>query len=121
MSDKTITIPYKEYQNLLLFRKMAEEHQDSIVVEKHTNTGFSCMEYWTVYSKDDYAKDLNEKLRSHFLSTEEGEALKKENADLQEKIEELKQGPPYKKMFHTLLFFNFLCVLAYIIGEYILN
>jgi hypothetical protein len=100
---------------------MAEEHQDMIVVKKECSETYSSVEIWSVYSRDDYAKDLNEKLKRYFLSTEEGEALKKENAELMEKIEELKKEPPYKKMFNTLLFFNFLCVLAYIIGEYILK
>lgn len=121
MSERTITIPYEEYHDLCRFRDMAEKHQDAIVVKKHCHEGFASIEYWIVYSKDDYAKDLNNALQSRFLSTEEGEALKKENTELQEKIEELKQEPPYKKMFNTLLFFNFLCILAYVIGEYILN
>lgn len=119
MSERTITIPYKEYLNLCLFKKMAEEHQDLIVVKKHCSGTYHEAEFWTAYSKDDYAKDLNEEMKRNFLSTEEGESLKKENAGLMEKIEELKKEPPYKKMFNTLLFFNFLCVLAYIIGEYI--
>jgi len=121
MNERTITIPYKEYQTLCLFQKMAEEHQDMIVVKKECSETYSSVEIWTAYSKDDYAKDLNEKLKRYFLSTEEGEALKKENAELIEKIEELKKEPPYKKMFNTLLFFNFLCILPYVIGEYILK
>ena len=73
-------------------------------------------------STDDVIKSVSVMLpEAVYLSREEGEALKKENAELMEKIEELKKEPPYKKMFNTLLFFNFLCVLAYVIGEYILN
>lgn len=121
MSERTITIPYEEYQKLRRFRDFADDSQDLIVVKKYCSGTYHDAVFWTAYSKDDYAKDLNKKLKSHYLSTEEGEALKKENTDLQEKIEELKQEPPYKKMFNTLLFFNFLCILAYVIGEYILN
>lgn len=65
-------------------------------------------------------KNLSE-IAVRCLSEEEGEALKKKNAELQEKIDEMKYEPCYRGLFHALLFYNFLGVLAFIIGECILN
>lgn len=121
MNERTITIPYEEYKELRRFRDFADDSQDTVVVEKRQDGMGYSLKQWVTYSKDEYIKEVNEELHSHYLSTEEGEALKKENVELMEKIEELKKEPPYKKMFNTLLFFNFLCILAYTIGEYILN
>lgn len=81
MSERTITIPYEEYQEL---------------------------------------KTLSE-IAVRCLSEEDGDALKKQNVELQEKIDEMKYEPRYRMLFHALLFYNFLCVLAFVIGEYILN
>ena len=121
MSERTITIPYEEYQELRRFRDFADDSQDTVIVEKRQDGMGYSIKQWVTYSKDKYIQEVNEELHSHYLSTEEGEALKEENAELKEKIEELKKEPSYKKMFNTLLFFNFLCVLAYVIGEYILK
>lgn len=121
MSERTITIPYKEYQELNKFREVMKDNKQRVVVERHLDTMNYHLVNWDVYSSDEYVKKVNAELSKHYLSEKEGNELKRQNADLQEKIEELKQEPPYKKMFNTLLFFNFLCILAYIIGEYILN
>lgn len=119
MSERTITIPYEEYKELRIFRDFADDSQDTVVVEKrHDGRGYS-LKQWVTYSKDEYIKEVNNELHSFYLSREEGDILKELNAELTNKIEELKKEPPYKKMFNTLLFFNFLCILAYIIGEYI--
>lgn len=121
MSERTITIPYEEYQELRRFRDFADDSQDTVIVEKRQDGMGYSLKQWVTYSKDKYIKEVNEELHNHYLSTEEGESLKEENAELKEKIEELGKEPSYKKMFNTLLFFNFLCVWAYIIGEYILK
>ena len=34
MSERTITIPYEEYQELRRFRDFADDSQDTVVVEK---------------------------------------------------------------------------------------
>lgn len=121
MSERTITIPYEEYQELRRFRDFADDSQDTVVVEKRQDGMGYSLKQWVTYSKDEYIKEVNEELHSLYLSREEGDILKELNAELTNKIEELKKEPPYKKMFNTLLFFNFLCILAYIIGEYILK
>ena len=121
MSERTITIPYKEYQELNRFREVMKKNKQKVVVERRLDTMNYHLVNWYVYTSDEYVKKINDELSERYLSEKEGDELRRRNAELMEKIEELKKEPPYKKMFNTLLFFNFLCILAYIIGEYILN
>lgn len=109
MSEKTITIPYEEYLELQTFKSVAEK--DVTMIRHTTNSLGRFYEYKYVYTKDLAVQRLSQELKN----------AKEELAKANEREEKLSHETPYKSMFQTLLFFNFLCCLAYIIGEYIFN
>lgn len=109
MSERTITIPYEEYQELQLFKSVAEK--DVTMIRQTVDTFGNFYKYEYVYTKDLAVMHLSQELKD----------AKEELVKADEREEQRPCEPPYKALFHTLLFYNFLCVLAYIIGEYILN
>lgn len=162
MSERTITIPVEEYEELKGYRLAVMEKGKAVFERRVTTENGERHEEMLIYTHEDFQKKIedmcdvlysagkveesspqelfalrsqvnrlksslalqehyNSELRKNTVSKELYEAIKEVNVELQEKIEELKQEPPYKKMFNTLLFFNFLCCLCYVIGEYILK
>ena len=121
MKEKTITIPYEEYQELCRIQKWSEDYKKTVFVVKHHETNSFELRWWEVYSNDEYVKEVNEELGKLYLSREEGDILKDMNANLLNEVNDLKKEPRYNMLYSTLLFFNFVWILAYVIGEYILK
>ena len=99
-----ITIPYEEYKELQTFRDIANSDADRIFVKNEIDCIGHHYNWWTVYTKDDYVKNILEELNKYKEKEQEFVSL-----------EESGQGFPYKRMFWMLVALMFLYAVVRII------
>lgn len=76
--EKRILLSEKEYDDLLMYKKMAGDGNGFVYLLKETNSLGMYHEYWYIYSKEDFEPKLKEELNelSRFRMEEERRSLK---------------------------------------------
>ena len=104
MNERMITIPYEEYKELQTFRDIANSDADRIFVKNETDSIGHHYSWWTVYTKDDYVKNILEELNKYKEKEQESVSLDESGQDF-----------PYKRMFWMLVALMFLYAVVRII------
>ena len=62
MEERMITIPYKEYQELQTYKKIANSDDERVYIKEEVETLGNFYSWWFVYTKDQAVRDLSDKL-----------------------------------------------------------
>lgn len=104
MDERMITIPYEEYKELQTFRNIANSDADRIFVKNEIDSIGHHYNWWTVYTKDDYVKNILEELNKY-----------KEKEQKAETPEDSELNVLYKPLFWFLFFLLLIYVILQVI------
>ena len=104
MSERMITIPYKEYQELQTYKKIANSDDERVYIKEEAESLGNFYSWWFVYTKDQAVRDLSDKLNK---AREELEDMKEDQGQ--------KSDFPYRRMFWLLVGLMSLYIVAQII------
>lgn len=62
MSERTITIPFEEYEELKHFKRMAQEEYMKIYLKTERFDFGSCHKWWEIYTKDEAVRKITDEL-----------------------------------------------------------
>ena len=62
MSERMITIPYKEYMELQTYKKIANIDDERVYIKEDAESLGNFYSWWFVYTKDQAVRDLSDKL-----------------------------------------------------------
>lgn len=62
MSERMITIPYKEYMELQTYKKIANSDDERVYIKEEAESLGNFYSWWFVYTKDQAVRDLSDKL-----------------------------------------------------------
>lgn len=62
MEERMITIPYKEYQELQTYKKIANSDDEMVYIKEEAEALGNFYSWWFVYTKDQAVRDLSDKL-----------------------------------------------------------
>ena len=104
MSERMITIPYKEYQELQTYKKIANGDDERVYIKEEAESLGNFYSWWFVYTKDQAVRELSDKLNK---AREELEDIKEDQGR--------KSDFPYRRMFWLLVGLMSLYIVAQII------
>ena len=91
-----ITIPYKEYQELQTYKKIANSDNERVYIKEEAESLGNFYSWWFVYTKDQAVRDLSDKLNEARIELED---IK----EGQRREEESESDFPYSRMFWLLV------------------
>lgn len=80
-----ITIPYKEYQELQTYKKIANSDDERVYIKEEAESFGNFYSWWFVYTKEQAVRDLSDKLnkaRKELEDMKEDQGNKKEQCSI---------------------------------------
>lgn len=107
MSERMITIPYKEYQELQTYKKIANSDDERVYIKEEAEASGNFYSWWFVYTKDQAVRDLSDKLNK----------AREELRQMKESQDTPKKQTSKRELIKALLVICIGATLAYVVSN----